>query len=257
MEPYLEDAGDRLIVWNGNADMRGAITPEYYETIRAAIEQAADPRIRAVVITSQGDFFCAGGNLNAIIERANLPEEERRNRIEDLHDVIRAIRNSPVPVIAAVKGGAAGAGVSIAMACDFLIAEAGVKFTAAYVKAGLVPDGGLTAHLARAMPRQLAMEMCVLAQPVLSERLHALGVVNIVADNSDAVITQTQALVDRIAKGPRGAQGTIRGMVSKAYDQDEAAQLDLERDAMAHAFGTDEAQEGITAFLEKRPPSFS
>ncbi|NRB05591.1 MAG: enoyl-CoA hydratase/isomerase family protein [Rhodobacteraceae bacterium] len=256
MEPRLEQAGDRLIVWNGNAKMRGAITPEFYDTIRTAIDQAKDPAIRAVVITSEGDFFCAGGNLNAIIERANLPEQERRDRIEDLHDVIRAIRSSPVPVIAAVKGGAAGAGVSIALACDFLIAEAGVKFTAAYVKAGLVPDGGLTAHLARALPRQLAMEMCVLAQPVVSERLHALGVVNLVAEDGAGVIAQALALCDRIARGPRGAQGTIRRMVSTAYDQDEAAQLDLERDAMAHAFGTAEAQEGISAFLEKRTPKF-
>ena len=257
MSARLEDAGDRMIVWNGNAQMRGAITPEFYATIQEAIANAADPRIRAVVITSDGDFFCAGGNLNAIIERANLPEQERRDKIEELHDVIRAIRASPVPVIAAVKGGAAGAGVSIALACDFLIAEAGVKFTAAYVKAGLVPDGGLTAHLARALPRQLAMEMCVLAQPVLSERLFDLGVVNIVADDAQGVMDQAQALMDRIALGPRGAQGKIRQMVATAYDQDEAAQLDLERDAMAFAFGTPEAQEGISAFLEKRAPKFS
>lgn len=256
MSARLEDAGDRVIVWNGNTEKRGAITPEYYSCIREAIALAKEARIRAVVITSEGDFFCAGGDLNAIIERKILPEAERREKIEDLHDVIRAIRSSPVPVIAAVKGGAAGAGVSIAMACDFLIAEAGVKFTAAYVKAGLVPDGGLTAHLARALPRQLAMEMCVLAQPVSSDRLHALGVVNVVSDGSQAVIAQANALVDRIAKGPRQAQGTIRGMVAQAYDQDEAAQLDVERNAMAHAFGQPEAEEGISAFLAKRAPNF-
>lgn len=256
MNARLEDTGIALTVWNGNAEKRGAITPEFYATIIEAIDKAQEKRIRAVIITSEGDFFCAGGNLNAIIERANLPEQERRDKIEELHNVIRAIRSSPVPVIAAVKGGAAGAGASIALACDFLIAETGVKFTAAYVKAGLVPDGGLTSHLARTLPRQLAMEMCVLAQPVLSERLHDLGVVNILADGPQAVVEQAQALVARIAKGPRGAQGTIRGMVATAYDQSEAAQLDLERDAMAHAFGTEEAQEGISAFLEKRSPNF-
>ena len=110
MSAYVEDAKDRLIVWNGNADKRGALTPEFYQTILDAVEAAKDRRIRAIIITSQGGFFCAGGDLNALIERRGLPEPERREKVELLHDVIRAIRACPVPVIAAVKGGAAGLG---------------------------------------------------------------------------------------------------------------------------------------------------
>ena len=83
-----------------------------------------------IIITSQGGFFCAGGDLNALIERRSLPEPERREKVELLHDVIRAVRACSVPVIAAVKGGAAGAGASIALACDFIVMEAGAKFTA-------------------------------------------------------------------------------------------------------------------------------
>lgn len=255
MTAYIEDAGDRLIVWNGNASRRGAITPEFYEAITGACAQAADPRIRAVIIASQGDFFCAGGDLNALRERRGLSEAERQQKIEILHDLIRAIRNCAVPVIAAVKGGAAGAGASIALACDFIVASDGAKFTAAYVKAGLVPDGGLTASLARMIPRPLAMEMCVLARPVTAERMAALGVVNVVCPLGD-VMTEAHALADAIAAGPRKAQGRIRAMVAQAYDQSEAAQLDVERDAMAHAIGGDEAAEGIAAFLEKRTPEY-
>jgi enoyl-CoA hydratase/carnithine racemase len=255
MIAYVEKAADRLIVWNGNEDKRGAITPEYYEAITTAVEVAKDPKMRAVIITSQGDFFCAGGDLNALRERRTLSEVERQGKIELLHDVIRAIRACDVPVIAAVKGGAAGAGASIALACDFIVAEAGCKFTAAYVKAGLVPDGGLTASLARMIPRPLAMEMCVLARPVTADRMAALGAVNLITTR-DQVMAEAQSLADAVAAGPRNAQGRIRAMVAQAYDQTEAAQLDVERDAMAHAAGGDEAGEGIAAFLEKRKPEF-
>jgi 2-(1,2-epoxy-1,2-dihydrophenyl)acetyl-CoA isomerase len=255
MTAYVEDAKDRLIVWNGNADKRGAITPAFYESIIDAVAAAEERRIRAVIITSQGGFFCAGGDLNALQERRSLPEVERRGKIELLHDVIRAIRSCPVPVIAAVKGGAAGAGASIALACDFIVMETGAKFTAAYVKAGLVPDGGLTASLARMIPRPLAMEMCVLARPVTAERMQALGAVNTVAD-ADQVMSEALAWADAVAAGPRDAQARIRSMVAVAYDQTEAVQLDLERDAMAHAAGGDEAAEGIAAFLEKRKPEY-
>jgi enoyl-CoA hydratase/carnithine racemase len=252
---YAEIADDRVIVWNGNTDKRGAITPEFYGAIAQATAAAKDPKIRAVIITSTGDFFCAGGDLNALRERRALSEAARKDKIEILHNVIRGIRDCPVPVIAAVKGGAAGAGVSIALACDFIVAEAGCKFTAAYVNAGLVPDGGLTASLARMIPRPLAMEMCVLARPVTAERMEALGAVNLTAPR-DQVLPEAHAFADAIARGPRTAQGRIRGMVAQAYDQSEAAQLDVERDAMAHAAGADEAGIGIAAFLEKRKPEF-
>lgn len=255
MSARMEDAGDRVIVWNGNAARRGALTPELYDAIARAVDLAQQRRIRAIILTSEGPFFCAGGDLNVLFERRTQSEAERRDKIEDLHDLIRAIRACPVPVIAAVKGGAAGAGASLALACDFIVAETTVKFTAAYVKAGLVPDAGLTASLARLLPRTLAMEMCLLAKPVTSDRLLALGAVNAVGAE-DQVIPMAQSIADALTQGPRDALGVIRSMVAAAYEQTEAAQLDAERDAMAHAAGGDEAAEGIAAFLEKRPPRF-
>ena len=255
MSARIEDKGDRIIVWNGNAHKRGALSPELYACIKQAIELAAAPRVRAVILTSEGDFFCAGGDLNVLIARRELPEDVRRSKIDELHDLVRAIRNSPVPVIAAVEGGAAGAGLSFALACDLIVAAKGAKFTAAYVKAGLVPDGGLTGSLARALPRQLAMEMCLLALPVTVDRMHDLGVVNALAEPG-AAMEGAMAYADRLAQGPRQAQSVIRGLVAQAYDVTEAAQLDAERHAMAHAAGADEAAEGIAAFLEKRKPNY-
>ncbi len=255
MSARIEDAGDRLIVWNGNQEKRGALSPELYDCIRSAMEQAQDPRIRAVILTADGPFFCAGGNLNVLIERRAMSEEGRRGKVDELHNLLRAIRSSPVPVIAAVEGGAAGAGLSLALACDLIVASKDAKFTAAYVKAGLVPDGGLTSAMARLLPRPLAMEMCLMGRSVMAARFAELGAVNRLAAPGKAM-EEAMALADALAKGPRQAQGVIRGLVSQAYEASEGAQLDAERDAMAAAAGRDEAAEGIAAFLEKRAPHY-
>ena len=252
----IDDRGDRLVVVNMNASRRGALSPDLYSAINEATWQATEKRIRAVILTSEGGFFCAGGDLNTLIERRKLTEPERRDKIDGLHGIIRAIRACPVPVIAAVEGGAAGAGVSLAMACDLIVASAGAKFTAANVKAGLVPDGGLTAAFARTLPRPLAMEMCLLARPVNAERMAQLGVVNAVVP-AGSTEAEANALADALAAGPPLAQSAIRALVNQAYDTTEAEQLDRERDAMAIAQGGDEAGEGISAFLEKRKADFS
>ncbi|MDF1728405.1 MAG: enoyl-CoA hydratase family protein [Sulfitobacter sp.] len=251
----IEDRGDRLIVWNGNEAKRGALTPEFYEAIMGAMKQAEEPRIRAVILTSQGDFFCAGGDLNVLISRRTLPEAERRDKIDQLHDLVRAMRAAPVPVICAVEGGAAGAGLSLALACDFIVASKEAKFTAAYVKAGLVPDGGLTSSMARLLPRPLAMEMCLTGRPVMAGRFAELGAINRLCAPGN-VLEEALAIADGLASGPRRAQEVIRHLVADAYEQTEAAVLDAERNAMAAASGAEEAAEGIAAFLEKRSPSY-
>ena len=255
MSARIEDRGDRLIIWNGNAARRGALSPALYACIADVMRQAEEPRIRAVILTSEGDFFCAGGDLNVLIERRGISEEARRAKVDDLHDLVRAMRASPVPLIAAVEGGAAGAGLSLALACDLIVASKSAKFTAAYVKAGLVPDAGLTSAMARLLPRPLAMEMCLLGRPVMASRFAELGAVTRICPEGHAM-EEALALADMLAAGPRAAQSTIRHLVSDAYEQTEAAQLDAERDAMAAAAGADEAAEGIAAFLEKRKPVY-
>ena len=250
----IEDKGDRLIVWN-RSEKRGALSPEFYGAIREAIETADELRFRAVILTGAGSFFCAGGDLTILVERAKMSLDERRAKIEDLNAVIRSIRTSPVPVICAVEGGAAGAGLSIALACDLITAAQGAKFVAAYVKAGLVPDGALTSAMARTLPRQLAMEMCLLAHPQTAQRLAEFGVVNELTEEGGA-LDAAFALADQLSLGPRVAQGVIRGLVAQGYEATEEAQLLAEADAMSRAGGGEEAAEGIRAFLEKRKPQF-
>ena len=255
MSTQIQDMGDRLVVWNGNAEKKGALTPTLYRRITDAIQTAQEPRVRAIILTSEGDFFCAGGDLNVLIERRAMAEDQRREKVDDLHDLIRGMRAASVPFIAAVEGGAAGAGLSLALACDLIVATKEAKFTAAYVKAGLVPDAGLTSAMARLLPRPLAMEMCLLGRPVSAARFAELGAVSRVCAKGDA-FTEAMALADTLAAGPRNAQGAIRRLVADAYETSEADQLDAERNAMAAAAGMDEAAEGIAAFLEKRKPKY-
>jgi enoyl-CoA hydratase/carnithine racemase len=252
-----EVLGDRIVITNMNVERRGALSDDLYAAIQEGIAAAEDKAIRSVILTAEGGYFCAGGNLNLIRERRKLTDAERRVVIDKgLHASVRAIRNSPVPVIAAVEGGAAGAGLSIALACDMIVAAEGTQFLAAYGRAGLVPDGGLTASLARILPRPIAMEMCVMGRVLLAERMLELGAINQIAPQGDTLERANQ-ISDALAKGPREAQHTIRDMVARAYDADESDQLGHERDAMARAQGLEEAGEGIAAFLEKRRPDFS
>lgn len=252
---HIDDRGDRLVVVNDNGAKRNALSPELYATLKEAAERAAETRITSVIFWGKGGFFCAGGDLNLLATRRELPEEARRARIEELHDLVRGIRASSVPWIAAVEGGAAGAGASLAFACDFVLAAREAQFTAAYVKAGLTPDGGLTSTLAERLPRALVSEMLLLGAPVPAERLAELGAINGLTEVG-ATLSAAMELADRVAAGPRAAQMRIKRLIDSA-DQPFAAQLDAERDQMAAAVAASEAAEGISAFLDKRRPDFT
>ncbi|RJL02898.1 enoyl-CoA hydratase [Paracoccus aestuarii] len=262
MTPYtnphceISDLGDRLVVENRNAARRNALTPEFYDGLHHALRQAAeDPRIGAVLIMGEGDFFCAGGDLTVLATAQGMTEDARRARIDALNDLIRAVVACPRPVIAVVEGGAAGAGLSLALACDMVIAARDARFTAAYVNAGLVPDGGLTAALTACLPPQMALQMALTGQPVPAERLHALGVIAQLTEPGEAIMA-AMAMADRLAQGPADAQAAIKRLMTGARATLLESQLTAERDAMAAALAAPEAAEGIGAFLAKRPPDF-
>ena len=251
----LDDLGDRLVVTATDSARRNPLSPDLYAVLGEALDRASEPRICAVILHGE-EYFCAGGDLAQLAMRRDLPRPERLERIEELHGLVRGIMACPVPVIAAVEGGAAGAGASLAFACDLIVADRAAAFSAAYVRAGLVPDGGLTANLARHLPRATLMRMALLGEAVGAERLHALGAVSQLESRAD-VLPAAMALADRLAAGPTEAQRRIKALVSAAYDTDTDAQMDLERDAMADAVVAPEAAEGIDAFLEKRRADFT
>lgn len=245
-----------LTIWNCNASQRNALTPEYYEGVNAGLKRAAEERdIHAVILVGEGGFFCSGGNLNALKERRELSVAERRAKVDELHAIIRAIRTCPKPVIAAVEGGAAGAGLSLAMACDLIVAGESAQFTLAYVKAGLTPDGGASHALMQAMPRATAARMALLGAPLDAPRMFALGVVSDVVPDAD-VLQRARSLALQLGRGPEQAIAQIKKLLNDAETAEFETHLIAERDAVCDALGGDEAAEGIRAFLEKRKPVF-
>lgn len=255
-EARVEDRCDHLKVTLSNFGRRNALAPSMYVSLRAALEQAAaEDRLGAVVLTGADGYFCAGGDLNALATRAATSRDERRALIEDLHDTIRAIRACPRPVIAAIEGGAAGAGLSIALACDLLVAAEDASFAAAYVRVGLVPDGGLTASLARRVPAGFAARMCLTGDPVSATTLAGMGVVTDLVPPGKA-LARAADLAARFAQGPAAAQGTIKRLLASARDGDFDAQLDREAEAMADALAAPEAAAGLKARLSRAAPDF-
>ncbi len=254
----FQTSGHTLIVTINEPARRNVLSRAVYEPVEEALRNATAPNsdVRAVVVTGAGQFFSAGGDLRMLKTRRELTLPEREAQIEYLHSMIRTVRACPLPVIAAVEGGAAGAGASLAFACDMIVAATGAKFTLAYVNAGLVPDGGGSGFLAMNLPRQLATEMCLTGQPVPSERLHDLGVVNKVVEPGSSLDAALE-LAERFAKGPRQAQESIKALIAAPDTDAFDAHLLRERRQMSIALGGDEALEGIRAFEEKRRPDFA
>ena len=249
--------GAVLVLSNNNPAARNALSPAFYAALTQALQDgAADPQVGAIVLTGEGGHFCAGGDLRQLARRRELSLAQRREKLEGLHDLIRAVRACPKPVIAAVEGAAAGAGMSLALACDLLVAARNAVFSVAYVKIGLTPDGGATAFLAQFVSRQVLTELCLTGERISGERLHALGAVNRLAEPG-AALAQAVALAAQLAGGPEQAMAQIKALCHGAYDHALEQQLDLEAQSMVQAQASEESREGIAAFLEKRAPDYT
>jgi len=248
--------GAVLILSNNNTSARNALSPAFTIGLTHALRDAvADPTVGAVVLTGEGGHFCAGGNLHQLATRRDLPREERRNNVESLHDMIRGIRDCTKPVIAAVEGAAAGAGLSLALACDLVVAARTAVFSVAYVNVGLTPDGGATAFLAECVCRQVLTELCLTGERISGARLHALGPVNRLTEEGQA-LTEAIALAAQIAMGPALAMHRIKQLCRQASGNTLAQQLELEAQNMVLSLESEESREGIRAFFEKRRPDY-
>lgn len=253
----IERRNGVLLITLSGPESRNAIGPAVYEDVWAhLIAAGGDPDVRAIVITGAGSFFSSGGNVRALRASAGGSPAEAARNTDKLNAMVKAIVDCPKPVVAAVEGGAAGAAVSVVLACDLVVAARAAAFTLAYVRVGLCPDGGATHFLRAALPRQMVMQMCLLGEPVSAEQLAQFGLVNVLADRGEA-LNAALSLAHRLAAGPPRALANIKRLVNVAPDTGLATQMDLEAEALnAARFGA-EAAEGLAAFLEKRPPDFA
>lgn len=256
MAMIVRREGGVLQLINNNPTARNALTTDYYAALTAALDTAAtDPDVGCLMLTGAAGFFCAGGDLKQLATRRLLSVDERIERIGTLHAVVQAIHACPKPVIAAVDGGAAGAGASLALACDLLVMADDAYLSLAYVKVGLSPDGGASTWLTQALPRQLVTQLLLTGESIGAKQLHALGVVNEVTEGSAEVVALR--LAHKLAAGPQRAMTRIKRLVAAAPSNRLDQQLLAEAQSMAESLGDAEAAEGIAAFFDKRHADFA
>lgn len=236
---------------------RNAVSPPIYTALQEHLVGAADdPEVRAIVLFGANDFFCSGGDVNNLKRSSSQPMHEVTGNTERLNAMIKWMRACPKPIVAAVEGGAAGVGVALVFACDLVVASQSAKFTVAYVRIGLTPDGGVTQFLSAGLPRQMVAEMCLLGRPVTADVLERHGLINRMVPDGSALEAALE-LSGRLEQGPMGAMAKIKQLIEAAPKNDLATHLDAEADGINRARYTAAAKEGTLAFLEKRKPDFS
>lgn len=248
--------GQTLVLTLSNPDLKNALGPEIYAAGIEALSAAENnPEVRSVIITGDGAVFCAGGNLQRLqANRRELPDVQAQS-IEGLHSWIECIRTYPKPVIAAVEGAAAGAGFSLALACDFCVAAENAVFVMAHSSVGLSPDGGGSWTLARALPRALTSEILMCGARIGAQRLHALGLVNHVTDVGAALAGALKLAEQLQGKAPN-ALASIKELINEAASNTLNQQLSSERDHFVSNLHHANGGEGIDAFLHKRAPNY-
>jgi len=255
-ELLTERRGTTLVLTISDPASRNTLSAQ---VIAAGIEalgvSESNPDVRAVVLQGAGSHFCAGGNVQGLGERRAAGESAQRTMLDHLHHWIEAIAVYPKPVIAAVEGAAAGAGFSLALACDLVVAADDARFVMSHGKLGLSPDGGATARLVAALPPGLVKRWIWLAEPVSAQTLHQHGLVTRLALPGQA-LDDAIALADRLATMASGAIASVKELVADAPRRSLVDQLAAERDHfLANLFDADGA-EGLRAFVEKRAPRF-
>lgn len=240
-----------------NPAMRNAVVPEISRALIDALREAEqDASVGAAVLVGADGQFCSGGNVKAMFDNLAKPRAQQFERIGVLNELIRALRRFPKPVIAAVEGNAAGAGFSIALACDLIVAARDAKFSVAHVRIGLSPDGGPTLTLPRALPLQFASEILMQGSVVSAERLQQVGIVNRLSEPG-AALGDANAWAAELAQGATGAIGRIKALLNRSFCPDLDTHLEAERPNFVDAMFGPEGREGITAFNEKRAARFS
>lgn len=250
------DSGVLTIVLNRPAKLN-AFTEPMHLALRAAIRRAQDEAaIRAVLITGAGRAFCAGQDLGDRDPRRMGGPPDLGHTLETFYNpTLRLIRSLPKPVVAAVNGVAAGAGASLALTCDIVLAARSARFVQSFARVGLTPDAGSSWLLTRLLGEARAKALALTAEPVPAETAEGWGLIWRAVDDA-SLMEEARALALRLASGPTVGLGLTKLSIQAASVSSYDAQLDHERDAQRIAGRTADYAEGVAAFLEKRQPEF-
>jgi 2-(1,2-epoxy-1,2-dihydrophenyl)acetyl-CoA isomerase len=225
------------------------------ELMQVAIRCSEDPAVRTVTITGSGRFFCAGGDLKSFAAQGESIPAHVKEVTSYLHAGISRLTRMNAPVIASVNGVAAGAGMSIACACDFVIAAESARFTMAYTGAGLTPDGSSTYFLPRIVGLKRAIDLALTNRMLSAAEAAEWGLVTRVVPDAD-LATETSAMASELASGPTVSFGRTKRLFHSGFSETLETQMEHEAQAIAKAAQSDDGREGIAAFLEKRATEF-
>ncbi|MCP5264727.1 MAG: enoyl-CoA hydratase/isomerase family protein [Burkholderiaceae bacterium] len=256
----LVDLSDGVLTLTMNRpDARNALSLEMSALLLESLRQAqTNPAVRAVVLTGAGGAFCAGGDVKAMAagRDAAMSFEERVASLRDRADASRLLHEMAKPTVAVIPGAAAGAGLGMAMACDFRLAVSNARFTVAFAKVGLCGDYGASYFLTQLVGPAKAKELLMLSPVLDAAEAAAIGLVTRVHE-PDAFADQARAFVRGLAEGPSVALGYIKQNVNLAAHADLRASIDSEATHQVRCMVTADHAEAAAAFVEKRAPKFS
>lgn len=222
----------------------------------AARRVASDDSVKAVVLTGNGAFFCAGGDVKAMVDFADDVDVGLKGIADDLHRAVSSFARMPAPLLVAVNGTAAGAGFSLAVCGDLVIAAETAKFTMAYSKIGLSPDGGSSYYLPRLIGLRKTQELMFTNRVLSAAEAQEWGLINRVT-SAEALEEAAQAWAQEIAVGARDANAAIKSLLLHTFDNALETQMEIEGVTIANNAKSADGREGAAAFLEKRTTTFS
>lgn len=253
---FEQNDGIAKIILNRPDKANGIIPTLGKELLDASIRCAQDPSVRVVILTAKGNMFSAGGDLKAFGGFGDTISTELKKLTTDLHGAISNLARMNAPLIVAVNGMAAGAGFSLALIGDYVIAAQSSKFTMAYTAAGLSPDGSASYFLPRLVGLRKSQDL-MLNNPLLSaDQALEMGLINRVVDN-DELKEEVMALATKLANGPTQAYGMVKKLLAVSFNNGLETQMELEGLGISAMAKTADGKEGIAAFLEKRKPEFT
>ena len=241
-------------------EKKNALSEEMVGGLARALREAQDdPAVRVFIITGAGDAFCSGGDLGRRAKEGEgttpTPLERKTRLQKGTHRVALAVEEFDKPLIAAVNGPAAGAGMDMALMCDLRFAARSARFSEAYIRVGLLPGNGGCYFLPRIVGAASALEMLWTADFIDADEAHRIGLVNRVYDD-DKLIAETLAFAARLAAGPPIQQRLVKRLVYQSLRTDLRTSLELVSSHMAVVQTTDDYREAIAAYKEKRKPKF-